>query len=309
MACQREMTSNFLGWLAARSPLRSARSRLGRGLCGACMISLAACSSADSTVLAGADQGVAPPSETDAPLYLLSARINLPEGGRMSYFLTAPSLEEGATYTLDRAAESGVDGWMFGKQGQSTFWQAGQADATLTRWSVTPGGSFERGPSLDLSGLGLTQVGAAGWGVFPSNDRAYFLQWRHPQEIIVWNPEAMELIGTIPLDVDRAGTFEPRGSSIVRHGNRLLAVVYWQGAEDFTALGEQTRIFEIDLATNQVVSVADDDRCNVLFTSGALSDGTQYFSPESWRAPHRSLLGPEFGQRPCALRVLPAEAV
>jgi hypothetical protein len=285
-----------------------------RSLCliGAVALNVAGCSSNDTTSVdvpigEGSESGESA-AEKDEPLYLLSARVTLPEGSRMSYFLTVPSIEEGATYTLDAARESGIDGWVFGKQGQPTFWQAGQGDATITRWTVTPSGSFERGPAMDLSMLGLTQVGAAGWGVFPAEDRAYFLQWRHPHEIIVWNPQAMELIGTIPLDVDRQGPFEARGSSIVRQGDRLLAVVYWQGADDFTALGNNTRIFEIDLETDQVSTVSDDDRCNVLFASGEQSNGTQFFSAESWRAPHRLLLGSEFGQRSCALRVLPAES-
>lgn len=65
----------------------------------------------------------------------------------------------------------------------------------------------------------MNQTGGARRSVVVTPDRAYFIEETHPEEVIVWNPEAMTLIATIPLGVEALGALVP-GALLVGQGSR-----------------------------------------------------------------------------------------
>lgn len=236
--------------------------------------------------------------------YLIAARMTSPEG-RRTYFVPVPSLDTGLVYDLDGAVEA-IDGWVFGQSGVASFWHAGQREATIARWNVGPDGAFERGDVLSFAQLGMNQVGGARRSVFVAPDRAYFIEETHPEEVIIWNPEAMTVIGTIPLGVEALGALEPR-ALLVGQGSRLLVTVQWRDLDSAT-WADHVRLLVVDPASDTVTSSSDDTRCGSLVPSGATADGSFYFSAESGGAPIRSLLGSPYGYASCVLRIAPDAA-
>ncbi|HTV17460.1 MAG TPA: hypothetical protein VMG12_02280 [Polyangiaceae bacterium] len=139
--------------------------------------------------------------------------------------------------------------------------------------------------------------------MFVAPDRAYFIEDAHPEEVIVWNPEAMAVIGTIPLGLDALGALQP-GANLARHGSLLLAAAYWRDG-DGVNWGDHVRLLEIDPATDSVVAESDEARCRSLVPSGPTASGAYYFSAETTSAAVRAMLGDGFGYTPCLLRVAP----
>jgi hypothetical protein len=92
-----------------------------------------------------------------------------------------------------------------------------------------------------------------------------------------------------------------------QRSDRIFAVVSWQQAHayDWTRFGDHVQVISIDPETDTVVGRMDEPRCNLLSWASAASDGAAYFSPASYYAPLRSMLGEASGVAPCALRIQP----
>jgi len=247
-----------------------------------------------------------PAEAAPGPLYVVSARVFDDNGdGETGYLTTVASLAAGTTYDFDDAIEIAGGGAAFGREGDTGFYFAAGSEPTITRWEIGADGSFVPGAVLSFANLGLGNVGSAPYSPIYSADKSYFVD-QGQQLIVIWNPSTMELIGTIPLNLGTRDNLSPVvHSDLTVRGDRIFAAVWWSDADDWTRLGDTAQLIAIDPVTDQVVSQADETRCNQMVLAGLASDGTAYFSNRSAFTLPRLIFGDGFGVDSCAMRVVP----
>ena len=220
------------------------------------------------------------------------------------YLVPVASLDSGATFDLKDALEL-PESLVAARTGDPYFFTATLEDPVITRWEPKGDGAFEAKQTLSFANLGVGRSWAVDPNLFYARDRAYFTDDRNRQ-VVVWNPETMTLVTTIPLDVEPDGALEPWLTMTLRE-DRIFVVASWEegSAGDWTRFGEHVRIIEIDPATDAVVASTDEPRCNSFTWTSTTSNGTTYFSPMSWFAPIRAMMGAEHGVASCGLRIVP----
>ncbi|HEU4579247.1 MAG TPA: hypothetical protein VFS67_13375 [Polyangiaceae bacterium] len=240
------------------------------------------------------------------PLYVLTTRVSTTSGATHSFLLTAPSLEPEASFDLRRAVQLDTESPAFGVRGQPFVYTAAESQPTLLRWHVLEDGSLQQSSAISFSSAGLRRLDAAASLSFFASDKAYFCNRFDPSSIVIWNPETLEVRGTIELDLPVIGQMLPQ-VVLSQRADRLFAIVSWQQSfsTDWTRFGDHVQLIAIDTASDQIVSRVDEPRCNLLSASSSGSDGAVYFSPSSYYAPLRSMLGAARGVDDCALRIQP----
>lgn len=247
------------------------------------------------------------PNEPEGPLYMISTRVFEPTGdAETGYMTTVSSLEQGSSFELADAIEIPGGGNAFGRRGDRYVYWASASEPTITRWEILPDGSFARGPVVSFANLGLSNAYAASSTPLYSAEKAYFTD-QGQGGIVIWNPSEMSVIGYISLDLPRDGGLTPTVfTELAVRDDRILASVFWSDSDDWTRIGERSRLVAIDPATDSIVSVVDEPRCNQLALGGIASDGTAYFGARSYFTLPRLVFGAGFGAASCALRVVPA---
>lgn len=251
----------------------------------------------------GSDQpGDPQPGDDASPLYVVSTRVTTAEGESLGYLATVPALD-GRKFELDRAIETTV-GLVYADRERGFLYHASNREPLITRWKVMPDGKLDEPDRLSFANLGYESVGAAA-APFYAHDKAYFVQG---SDLVIWNPEAMEIVGTLPLEVENDGMLRP-WLTLFQRQDRLFVTVYWERdfSEDYSIFGDHTDVLEIDPATDTVIRRFSEPRCNQLDTITSTSDGTAYFSSNAFSSPLRALLGEGHGVDSCALRIVPRD--
>jgi hypothetical protein len=263
---------------------------------GPCALALCGCSE-------GADDRVGV-SVPPGPAYIVSTSVS--SGDDVQGFLVpVSSIAAGDTFGLDGAIEI-PESTVSAPRADGVFYTAAMGEPRITRWQLGEDGRLVEGVSLSFGGLGVSRADVSA-ELFYSDEKAYFHD-DASRQIVIWNPRAMSIIGTIPLDLDLpdAPALVPWLTLLVRP-DRVFAVASWE--EDFDAdwsrFGDRVRIVSIDPATDSVVESVDEPRCNYLLWAFSATDGTAYFSPLSYYAPIRSMLGAAAGIDNCSLRIVP----
>ncbi len=269
---------------------------------------------ADSSISTPADAGVPTPIDAStldaagpsvAPLYVGSSRVFDPSGsGSNGYLYAFGSIAKGTTVSLTSALEI-EDAWVFG-DAKPYFYTAGVFTPTLQRWTVTPTGTFQPGPVLDLSTRGVDGAySAAGVDVF-SPTKAYFVDSPSLQ-VVVWNPQDMTFIKTIPIDVPtKAALTSNLDPSVQFRDGKAFITAYWNSIPSgLTEYSDAARLYVIDTATDAVVSASDVPSTGSLGLAGTLSNGTIYYSPWDYHATVRGVFGGSYGVASRAVRVAP----
>jgi len=292
----------YSGWSAARPWPGAALITAFRSLACVAACSLAACSGDHSDVVSAGPVQAEPIQSGPEPLYVVSTTVSA-GGVDQGYLVPVRSIEAGATFDLEQAMEIS-DSTIAAQTGSPFLYVGSSAEPSITRWSLQQDGSLLRERTLSLSNFGLNRA-LVGSELFHSSEKAYLPDDAN-QQLIVWNPAAMEVIGSIPLGTDREGALQPSMSVTVR-SDRVIVVVSWQGDfdDDWSVFGRRTRVISIDPNTDRVVGASDEERCNYLFWGSTSSDGTAYFSPLSYYSPIRSMLGGDRGVDSCGLRIVP----
>jgi hypothetical protein len=120
----------------------------------------------------------------------------------------------------------------------------------------------------------------------------------------------MTFVRTIPIDVvlddaPASADLSPTLGLAVRQ-DRVLVSVFWASQEsEWTEFGHKSRLLAIDPATDQVVEVDEETRCETLSPAGVGSDGTAYLTPWDYHTVVRSVFGEGRGSSPCLMRVVP----
>jgi hypothetical protein len=261
-----------------------------------------------ATLACGPSSDPASNAAVEGPLYVVATVVST-EDSDTGYLLTVPSLEPGTTFDLSNAVEVSPS-LAYAKPGSSRFYSATMDDPTITRWQVDDQGTLvpEDDTIISFANLGIRHA----WPLDPtqiySDRKAYFTDDAN-RRIVVWNPESMEITGTIDLDIAAPGALVPMLSLTVRK-DRVLVVVSWEEDYengDWSRFGDHVQVFGIDPKTDTVVETSEDPRCNQLTWSFQTTDGTAYLSPMSWFAPIRAMLGEERGVEPCGVRIVPPD--
>jgi hypothetical protein len=276
-----------------------------------CCLAALACGADDATSVEPADaaEPAATPSGPEPaetrPLYFLTTTVSVGDVDQ-GYLVPLDTLAVGTTFDLSRAVEVS-DSTIAGTLDDPYIYVGSSADPTITRWELQSDGSLQQGPTLSLAGYGLTRA-SVGNELFLSPERAYITDDAN-QQLVIWNPRAMAVVGTIPLGNEAEGALQPYLALTVQP-DRLLVAVSWQESfdADWSRFGTHVRLINIDPQTNEIVSTMDDTRCNYAFWGMPTSDGTAYYSPLSYYTPIRAMLGGDRGVDSCGLRVVPAGA-
>ena len=219
-------------------------------------------------------EGASPTSEGH-PNYALSSVLFDTDYNASTYLTLLDSLDQ-ERIDWDQAREfpGFADVWV---RDGSIF--VSQEDFTITKYSVEGGRLIERG-RLGFAAYGPTDFGF--WrNAFISSTKAYFLN--NSSEYVVWDPQSMEVTGTVPLPVlaDRDELTPFPGYSdraaVVRDGF-LFQPMYWTD-ESYFKFSPDSRILVFDVERDALVNVLEAP-CPGLDFATSDADGSLYFS--SW---------------------------
>jgi hypothetical protein len=255
----------------------------------------------------GASGGEGGQGEHDQPLYVVSTGTVAGDrsGDFVGYLAVVDSLEPG-TFDLKGALEI-EPSWIFGRPGESSVYAASIFSPTLWRYDLQEDGTLALGDTVSFANYGLESAYLAASAPIYSDEKSYFVDDVQDQ-LVIWNPKEMTVIGTIPLGDDDEGLLPPAPEgTIVQHGGLLFTEVNWSDwKSDSSTYGTHTRLHVIDPATDSLLESVDDERLNYASPLSATSDGTLYYSPVSLISAYREI-GPSHGCPSLALRVKPSE--
>jgi hypothetical protein len=247
--------------------------------------------------------------EAVEPLYVVGARVQT-DDDQILYINTTTSLDEGVL-SLEGALEyPGGGGGLVGPYKQGVFYLGSQAEPIVDKWRVTESGGFEKLGTVSFANLGLTNAFLATYrGVFPSEDRAYFVQ---DTDLIVWDPDAMQIVEAIPLphaQYTGEGTFE-RDVAIgwEASGGRMLITIVYRSPEDANRYAPLT-YYSFDFASQTFSEPIEEQRAGFLLPFGLQgADGTRYYSPNASRVLPSLVFGEGYGTPGSMLRIVPPHA-
>lgn len=243
------------------------------------------------------------PGEDETPsssLYLISTSL-LIDDTAISYMTTVPSLTAGGRVDLKNSVEFGGGARAYGPEGASVVYVTSSEDATLTEVTIDANGTPKKGRAVSFAGLGITGTTGGNLQYFVSPTKAYFIS-QETLEIVLWNPELMEIVTTIPLEIPMLSTstflsFSPQPIVV----NNQLIVLSGESDDDDVAASPVVSV--VDLATDTVVSSVREPRCHSLSKSALDKRGNRYFASDGYAAAVH-FKTPKIAPAPCMLRML-----
>jgi hypothetical protein len=207
----------------------------------------------------------------------------------------APGLFDVAT-----ALEIGGSAALFGDDGRNVFSLGSSDSATVTRYELADGQLLERG-SFSLQPFGISSAFKRPELVpMISQTKAYWLDDVSAQ-IVVWNPDAMTVVGTISLAAaQRDGWLLELGQAVLRDGLVFISANYRDDADG--EAGEAVAIV-VDTASDSVVGVATDTRCGGTLDIARGAGGVLYFASNTFAASLYALGRFVDYPAPCVLRI------
>ncbi|MGC4088940.1 MAG: hypothetical protein QM756_13785 [Polyangiaceae bacterium] len=239
----------------------------------------------------------------EGPLYLVSTSV-LTNDSATSYLTTVKSLDAGPKLDLKNAVEFGGGSRAYGQKGADVVYVTSSESPTLTEVTIKPSGMPLKGRVLNLTNYGITGTTGGNVHHFISATKAYFVS-QETLEVVVWNPQAMEVIKTIPLGLtpqaNSAGiVYYPRPILV---GDELLVI---SSDYDDNDVAQPSVITIVDTGTDTVVSSKQDPRCHSLLSSGVDANGDRYFATDGYSvAVHH--MAPDVAPAPCMLRIKAGE--
>ncbi|MEM8608805.1 MAG: hypothetical protein AAGF92_16995 [Myxococcota bacterium] len=230
------------------------------------LLALAACGSTDS------EPEPDPPAAEEGPIFAVSTRI---PGSVVSGFVgLVDSLDGGRTLDLAEAIEIPNGGIAVGPELGGTIFLVDGATPQLEKIEVLADGTLERRGILSTQNLSLTSSGvAAGNVVFLSETKAFIIDTL-AFLIIVWNPDTLEITGTIDFrDAQVPGTISVAGNTSVQRDDELVFAVSL--IADSTFEPDSALVF-VDLETDTVNRVVEIPDCSAVSDVLLAGDGSLY---------------------------------
>lgn len=264
------------------------------------VIALAGCGSDDGTELTG--DGV-----TDGPLYAVQYAVPNVSDGYDAYVGFVPSLEP-QQVDPSRSLEVTGGGFLSGTPLlPSTFFVASAEAPTVTRYEVSADGSFVRGPTVSFAAQGLA------WAprfqanmIYASTTKAFAFSFS-TQQVIIWNPTAMEVVRAIPLEgLTREGFENYDASASIVRDNVAYIPSYFGNIETSTA-GSESVVVAINLSTDEV-TVQTVTNCGGLRSAFITVSGDIVVSGSAGNHGVLHRLHGNVATTPCVLRLAPGQS-
>lgn len=225
------------------------------------------------------------------PVYVVATRIRTPDA-RTVYVnlypdLSAREIDTSAALELPGLSRIGVfDGRVFAFDGET---------GNVIRYAALDDLTLREEGRFSMAGLGVVRFRTT--FAFLSTTRAYYLDIPG-QQMVVFNPSALEIVGTFPVPEVRRDGFDASGGRLRRIGDEVFAPVSFSnlGTGDFVR-----SVSTIVIAANEdrVLRTLEDDRCVVV--GGSFVDDNQFYALGDAGAGLYDAFGPE-PQPPCLLR-------
>jgi hypothetical protein len=262
----------------------------------AVVVACAACS--------GGTPAATPDGGAGGPLYVVSHSI-LTEESATSYVTVVPSLGAGPPVDLSKSMEFGGGARAYGPPGADAVYVTSSEDGTITEVTFGADGAPKRGRTVSFAGLGISGTTGGNVHHFVSPTKAYFVS-QDIQEIVVWNPAAMTLTKSVPLDLAaKAPTaagfyFYPRPIVV---GGRLVLVSNAANDDDHD---DGAVVSVIDTGEDRVLSTTAEPRCHGMLQSAVDAQGDRYFASSDYSAAAH-FKEPDKEPAPCMLRMRAGE--
>lgn len=216
-----------------------------------------------------------------------------------SYFHLVASLDADTKVDPSRSLEVPGAAKLYASPDGSWLAVGAGDEPTLTRYTVA-NGSFQAEARLSLQPYGVQSLWDTLYIISPT--KMYYPD-RQGQQLIIIDPTAMTIDGTIPLpQTAREGYLSLYGYSAIQRQDQLLFSVAWFDWESGDSVLPETGLVVLDTASDSVVRFDTDARCGGITQAITLESGDTYFASSALAAAaHR--LG-RLSTGPCALRVL-----
>ncbi len=249
----------------------------------------------------GAGEGSGP---SEAPAFVLGTRV-WDDVTITSYFHVVGSLAAGTEIDESRALEQPGAAKLVALPEIDWFGLHSGEEPVVTRYTLGAGGRLVAGKSMSLLNYGVEGLWDTHYVV--SSTKAYYAD-RAGEQLIIWNPGEMRVLGTIPLpDTQREGYLALYGYAPIVRGNSLLISVGWFDWEESDSVLGETGLVEIDTETDSVVGFEVDDRCGGVTQPITLPSGDTLLANSALAGVAHRL--DRLTTRPCALMVRESETV
>ncbi|MEM8940103.1 MAG: hypothetical protein AAGC64_12225, partial [Bacteroidota bacterium] len=238
------------------------------------------------------------------PLYAIDVAFINPDGFQ-SYLGTVSTLDDPSTPFPDLSELPEFNGTarVFGPEGEGVAYLTADEEATITEVTFSEDGTPELKRVVSFAGEGLSYTSGGNVLAFFSPTKAYFVS-QETLEIVVWNPESMEITNTFPLPLSiTPGSFRLflRGEPIIV-GDQLVLISYeWTDGDRFNSNGVTVTV--VNTTSDAVISNTVESRAVSFFNYAKDNDGNLYFIPDS-DASWQHFLIPDQVQAPVMLRML-----
>lgn len=237
----------------------------------ALVLTFTACSSDDDN---SADPDPNPGGED---LYGVFWRVDNPDG-RTNYVSLVEGIENGNVDPSNALEVSGKSRF-FAPEDADYFVIADGEDLTFTRYNIGENGQdITEGGKFSVSNEGVTSLQKR--NVFLSETKAYYIDNTQGQ-IIIWNPETMEITGSFGLPPEFADGYQGYSTQLgfgkyQLDGNRLIIPVGWVNFQAQTHL-DKTGLAIVDVQQDEVLSYSEDDRVALAVEPAFMDNGDVYF--------------------------------
>lgn len=238
------------------------------------------------------------PGDPSAPAYIAATRV-WDDTTITSYFHVIGSLDAGTSVDTSKALEVPGSARLYTLPDVGWFAVGGGESPTITRYVLDENDALQAEETISLQPYGVQSLWDTIYLVSPT--KAYYPD-RDGAQLIVWNPSAMEVTGTISLpETVREGYLANYSYAALRRDDQLLFSVGWFDWAETDSILPETGLVVINTTDDTVARVDVDDRCGGITQPVTMGSGDVYFvSSALAAAAHR--LG-RLSTAPCALRV------
>lgn len=229
------------------------------------------------TACSSDDDSTAEPDMIAKDVYGVFWRVDNPDG-RSNYVSLVNGIDEGSVDPSNALEVSGKSRF-FAPEGADYFVIADGEDLTFTRYDISENGkSIEEGEQFSVSNKGVTSLQKR--NVFLSDTKAYYIDNTQGQ-IIIWNPETMEITGSFDLPSEFADGYMGYTTQLgfgkyQLDGDRLIIPVGWVNFQNQSHL-DKTGLAIVDVKQDKVLSYSEDERVALAVEPAFVDNGDVYF--------------------------------
>ncbi len=241
-------------------------------------------------------------SEEDGPLYAITTQ-QLVSDPVESYVVLTPDAEKAASLSLEGALKVPGRALGVGIPRSGSVYVVSDASATVTRYTLNAEDALEAAGTVSFAPQGVTSLGEYQANFqFVSETKAYFFDGATAQ-VVIWNPTAMTVTGTIPLtSLVIPDTVMAFSGAVTHTGGQIIMPVGWR-PEAGVNVTKKAGVVSIDTVTD-TASIATDERCGYTHDAVLGTDGKVYVATEAYGAAVRRVVGQD-APEPCLLRYDP----